>query len=109
MKKRVVAAGVALLAVLVPLALAGAGKKEAAGVPPGKGHFLEMGKTYGFQFLPGVMEKEFVLYKVVEEPRDGWVRVGLNDEGGAQLIPTWINLQTVTRIEHNPQNDRASR
>jgi hypothetical protein len=105
MKQWTMVAGAILLAGLVPLALTGAGKKEAADASVRNGHFLHVGKTYSFQFLPGVTEQEFVTYKVIGEPSNGWVRVGVSEDGGAELIPTWINLQAVAVIVHDPKND----
>jgi hypothetical protein len=86
--------GAVLLAVLLPLALTGANKK-ADGAPAGKGNFLEVGKTYSFKF-----QNEVGMYKVLEEPRDGWVRVGVPKRD--DVLPSAINLQSVNYIERLP-------
>jgi hypothetical protein len=64
----------------------------APALPPTK-HFLEVGKTYRFRFAG----TEWPL-KVLEEPRDNWVKLEYPDGGNKEQEILWINLNQVTLI-----------
>ena len=101
MRRCLTAVGLLSLLAVIPLALANADKKETAG----KGHFLEVGKSYGFTFVHG--RPALAWGTVVEEPRDGWVRVVMSYGGvKPQEIPSWVNLQTVAVIDHPTPNPK---
>ncbi len=99
MKRWTLLAGVLLGSLLVPLALARAGKKEAAE----KGRFMQVGKTYFISFSAGASKQRDIECKVTEEPRDGWVRVRLLEEG--QPLTSWINLQFATLVMLHPKDE----
>jgi hypothetical protein len=71
-------------------------RREAAekAAPLPQRHFLEKGRSYYFSW------QNFIGPAVVlEEPRDGWVRVKVRGDDSDQ----WINLSTVHRIMVAPQ------
>ena len=94
MKRWQALVGVGLFIILIQLALGGAGRKDGlAAQPPGSPkHFLEVGRSYSFAFPNRTESLEPC--KVVEQPRDNWVKV--KSRGGDAT--TWINLNQVASI-----------
>ena len=86
---------VACSAVLVVLAfwMAGAGTRptSAQAAPAARKHFLEVGKKYELLNV-GVN----IDMKVLEEPRDHWVKVELDTEKPKRV---WLNLDQILSIE----------
>ena len=74
--------------------LADQAQREAAGkvAPLPQRHFLEKGKSYFF-----VWQENFGPAVVLEEPRDGWVKVQTSYD------TQWINLSTVHRVRPAPE------
>jgi hypothetical protein len=69
-------------------------ENAAKGVAPlAQRHFLEKGKSYTFSWQDTIGPAV-----VLEELRDNWVRVRMND------LNTWINLNTVHRVTAAPQD-----
>jgi hypothetical protein len=62
-------------------------------VPP-----IEVGSTYGF----GVSGTN-VIGKVVQEPRDGWLQVEVQEGDATRLV--WLNLQHVSSIMPDPPQE----
>jgi hypothetical protein len=64
----------------------------APALPPAK-HFLEVGKTYRFRSVGTEWPA-----KVVEEPRDNWVKVEFVIVDNKEQETLWINLNQVNLI-----------
>jgi hypothetical protein len=99
MKDRIVVTGTTLLAAAVlSLVVVRWAAPARSADPPRKGHFMEVGKTYTF-IAPGV--GDFAKHKVLEEPRDGWVKTQLT--GGTIQ---WVNLARVTTVNLESTDSR---
>ena len=76
-----------------------AGKPSAPAQPPAPApaaiekHFLEVGKTYVIDMFES---------KVLEEPRDGWVKVEWQVTAEKAPIIMWLNLRLVKMIMIKP-------
>jgi hypothetical protein len=102
MKRRIVVVGVAMLVVMGSLGWATAGKEEAPAPQqaPSSKSFLEVGKSYVFT-LPPTSRPEELTGKVVEAPRENWVKV----EAQGEALCHWVNLNTVSVITPLPGSE----
>ena len=114
MKQRITVAVVVLAAVLVPLALAGAGKKESAVERPGGAAShppLEEGRSYFFAYdFSGDIRKlrndslNSVEGEYLGEQRGSWVKVRqTRGEGSEKPTVFWVNLDRVAIVKAWPR------
>jgi hypothetical protein len=111
MKRVLALIGMVIVAAAIPLMVHGYGKSPPGAVAPAvvpvpKGAaapLVEAGKRYHFYFFTAGKEGGEIVYKVLEEPQNNWVKVRFREND--RTITGSINLNNVAMILVDPEDE----